>query len=110
MLKLYYSLPPFAPYVIMGDSMRTWRNRGGKAVGHLMTKIIWRRHFGRSQILRVMNQPSESLESRDLSTSVTFNDTSGCISGSFCCAYINDASPVRRGVWIKPASNEDCFD
>ncbi|GFW28741.1 hypothetical protein TNCV_3714561 [Trichonephila clavipes] len=78
--------------------MRTWRNLGGRAklVSFLATKLVAVNlatgdHFGVIGDLVGEFGTLWNLLKVDLLTSVTFNDTSGYISGSFCRAYKKDA-------------------
>ncbi|GFU67882.1 hypothetical protein TNCV_2842131 [Trichonephila clavipes] len=67
--------------------MRTWRYLGGgvKLASFLATL------FASLAIMLASSEPSGIFQKVvDLSTRVTFNDTSGYISGSFYSAYKND--------------------
>ncbi|GFW57303.1 hypothetical protein TNCV_542171 [Trichonephila clavipes] len=81
------------------DLMRTWRNLGGRAkLASFLANKLAANLVTLATILASLatmlasSEPSGIfLKVVDLSTSVTFNDASGYISGSFYRAYKNDA-------------------
>ncbi|GFY26795.1 hypothetical protein TNCV_4375411 [Trichonephila clavipes] len=79
--------------------MRTWRNLGGRAklTSFLETKLAT--ILASLATMLASSEPSGIFQKVvDLSTSVTFNNTSSYISGSFGRTYKRRCSPVRRGV------------
>ncbi|GFS65742.1 hypothetical protein TNCV_3853811 [Trichonephila clavipes] len=76
-------------------SMRNWQNLGGRAklASFLATKLAVNFAILATILASVVTMVASSEPSGifskvvDLSTSVTLNDTSGYISGSFCRAY-----------------------
>ncbi|GFU66424.1 hypothetical protein TNCV_3929411 [Trichonephila clavipes] len=72
--------------------MRTWRNLSSRAklASFLATKLA--ANLVTLVTMLVSSEPSGIFQKVvDLSTSVTFNDTNGYISRSFCFAYKKDA-------------------
>ncbi|GFW62148.1 hypothetical protein TNCV_1685791 [Trichonephila clavipes] len=78
--------------------MRTWRNLGGRAklASFLETKLVANlvtllTILASMVTMLASSEPSGIFKKVvDLSTSITFNDTSGYISGSFYRAYKKD--------------------
>ncbi|GFV46977.1 hypothetical protein TNCV_3033741 [Trichonephila clavipes] len=73
--------------------MRTWRNLGGRAKLASFLAV----NLASLATLLASSEPSGIFQKVvDLSTSVTFNDTSGYISRSFCRAYKKEARRYGR--------------
>ncbi|GFU23159.1 hypothetical protein TNCV_3515951 [Trichonephila clavipes] len=88
-----------------GDSIRTWRNLGGRAksTSFLATKLVTLATILASfATMLASSKPSGIFQKVvNLSTSFTFNDTSGYISRSFCHAYKMDACQYGEEGFVK---------